>query len=171
MGNRNTNRYLDLGDGVTHLVLQDGTTYVIDTTDRPLIEGYTWRRSGKKYMYACTNVKKGNRLGTLKLHRILCQTTAERPFVDHESGDVLDNRRSNLRPCTRAENNANKGRYKNNKTTVKGVFFHKSRQKFEAWVGVGGKQLYVGCYTDPSDAEQDIRAFRERQHGEFARHA
>jgi hypothetical protein len=44
---------------------------------------------------------------TFYIHRLLCKTTEEKPFVDHVNGDSFDNTDGNLRAVTRAENTFN----------------------------------------------------------------
>lgn len=170
---RSTNRYDDVGDGVTHLILKCGAVYKIDSSDRALVESFTWHKNDERYGYAKTNVRieGSKKYRRVSLHSMLCPTTADRPLVDHESGDVFDNRRANLRPCSRSQNNMNKKCYRNSKTAVKGVFFRSDKGRFEATIGYGRKQHYVGSFSNLDDAAVAIRSFRERAHGEFARHA
>ena len=51
--------------------------------------------------------------------------------VDHINGNGLDNRRSNLRLATRAQGQANRGRFKSNKSGYKGVHFDKQLGKWK----------------------------------------
>lgn len=169
---RTTNRYEDIGDGITHVILKCGTIYKIDTADRAIVEQFTWHKNDERYGYATTNVPAGSgKYVRVRLHRLLCSVTPDRPFVDHVNGDVFDNRRMNLRPCTRAENNMNKKRYRNNKTETKGVFLRARSGKFEATVGVNGKQHYIGSFHRAEDAAAAVRQARSLMHGQFARHA
>ena len=51
--------------------------------------------------------------------------------IDHINSDPLDNRRENLRLCSRSENNRNKTKRRNKKSSIyKGVFF-KSSYKYK----------------------------------------
>ncbi len=68
----------------------------------------------------------------LHLHRLVtnCPRGQE---VDHKNGDGLDNRRSNLRPCTHAQNIANKRKQRSGRAPAskfKGVKFCKFWKKW-----------------------------------------
>lgn len=80
--------------------------------------------------------------GTVRLHRLVVNAP-EGMVVDHLNGDKLDNRASNLRVCTQAENTRNR------KGTV-GVCFDKSRQKWLA--SYRGK--FYGRYSTRQEAER-----------------
>jgi len=64
--------------------------------------------------------------------------------IDHIDGDQANNRLSNLREATRAQNGANRGLHKNSRSGVKGVYFSKGR-----WVAqAGGKGNRVVRYCN-----------------------
>jgi hypothetical protein len=89
--------------------------------------------------------------------------------VDHVNGNKRDNKKSNLRLATKAENQRNKGKYKSNTTGFKGVSFDKSSGKFEARFKVNGRQYFAGRYATAEEASVAVSHAREIAHGDFAR--
>ena len=87
--------------------------------------------------------------------------------IDHINGDRADNRLSNLRPATHAENGFNRGRNANNTSGFKGV--HRNGEKFSVVVCRAGKHYYFGVFDVAEDAHAAYcEAFRQ-VHGEFGR--
>jgi hypothetical protein len=121
------------------------------------------------HAYAST----GNR-PAIPMHRMLLDAP-KGFFVDHINGDGLDNRRENLRLCTRSENAQNQKTQHRPKTSkYKGV----NKLKYGGWlVRIGlhenGKRVRksIGCF--PKDKEiEAAKAYDEaavRYFGEFAR--
>lgn len=86
-----------------------------------------------------------------RLHRVIMDPP-EGMVVDHINGNTLDNKRNNLRICTIATNNRNRGGSnrrivlsKNNKSGVMGVNFHKARNKWRAFKSFKGKTYNCWC--------------------------
>ena len=72
--------------------------------------------------------------------------------VDHINGVRSDNSWSNLREATSPENKKNtKLRYDNNSGHT-GVWWDKSRGKWVAKIGVDGKQVHLGRFTNKTEA-------------------
>jgi hypothetical protein len=86
-------------------------------------------------------------------------------MIDHIDGDPTNNRIENLRECTKSENLRNRGKPKNNTSGVKGVSWSKAAEKWEARCG-----KYLGIYDTIEEAAKVVQEYRERNHGEFARH-
>lgn len=102
-------------------------------------------------------------------HRIaIAMTSGAWPSdqVDHLNGVRDDNRFCNLEVVSRAENLKNKARYKNNKSGVVGVHWHKQHQKWCAEISVDGKKRFIGLFEDLSRAIMARRAAE----GEFGFH-
>ncbi len=89
-------------------------------------------------------------------------------LVDHINGDGLDNRRVNIRLCTKADNQRNQRRNSKNTTGYKGVSFDKARGKYSASIGVHGEQISLGRFSTAEEASQAYEDAVRRYHGEFA---
>jgi hypothetical protein len=88
--------------------------------------------------------------------------------VDHINCDATDNRRSNLRICTREENNRNTRKRLASKNPFKGVNQYKSGS-YSSKVTVGGVVHNLGTFATPELARDAYAAGVVRLHGEFAR--
>jgi hypothetical protein len=89
--------------------------------------------------------------------------------VDHIDGDGLNNRRSNLRFATTAQNSANRGKQKNNTSGFKGVRWHKRDKRWRAVIGINGKTKQIGSFKTPEAAYDAYCAAARELHGVFAR--
>jgi len=72
--------------------------------------------------------------------------------IDHINGVRSDNRISNLRDATTAENRQNHAIRRDNTSTVPGVDWHKSVQKWRVRIRVPGKRITVGFFKNLEDA-------------------
>ena len=88
--------------------------------------------------------------------------------VDHVNGDGLDNRRSNLRLCTHAQNVCGV-RQVTNKTGLVGVSLAKTTGKFLAYIHKDRKSRYLGTFPTAQLAAQAYNAAALQLFGEFAR--
>ena len=86
--------------------------------------------SGRRY--------RAHRLVWLYVYGIMPDTE-----IDHINGIKNDNRLSNLRLATRAQNETNKGKQRNNKSGYKGVSWDKENNKWTALITINRKQKYL----------------------------
>ncbi len=105
-----------------------------------------------------------NRL--ILMHRFIAGTTGD---VDHRDGDGLNNRRTNLRPCTDIQNGGNQKIAKNNTSGFKGVSWHKPTGKWIAHVYINRKQVHLGLFADKIDAARAYNLAAVEHFGDFAR--
>jgi hypothetical protein len=72
--------------------------------------------------------------------------------LDHINRDKTDNRISNLRIATPAENQRNIGVRKSNTSGVVGVYWFARTGKWMAAVFLGGKNIHLGYFENKDDA-------------------
>lgn len=72
--------------------------------------------------------------------------------IDHINGIRSDNRIINLRKCTQDKNCKNAARRSDNTSGFTGVYFLKSINKWAAKIVSEGKQIHVGCFDTPEQA-------------------
>ena len=91
-------------------------------------------------------------------------------IIDHIDGNKANNRIENLRAVTHLENTLNSKKPSTNRSGIKGVCWHKLKNKWMASCALGGKIYHVGYFDDIQEAAQTVHKFRENLHGSFANH-
>ncbi len=92
-----------------------------------------------------------------KAHRLAwLYMTGEWPVeeIDHEDRCRSNNVWYNLRPATKSQNQANRGRNVNNKSGFKGVHFHRLTGKWAAALTCGGARMHLGLFNTPEEAHE-----------------
>jgi hypothetical protein len=89
-------------------------------------------------------------------------------LIDHQNGDKADNRWTNLREATQAQNGQNRGANKSNTTGFKGVTYWPARRKYMAQIMANGVQQTLGYFDTPNEAHVAYCAAAQRLHGQFA---
>lgn len=89
--------------------------------------------------------------------------------VDHISRDVLDNRRSNLRVCTQAENTRNKAIQSNNTSEIPSVRWQKDAKKWRVRIKYLGTKIHIGYFNDKEEAGYVRDQVVLQLHGDYAR--
>jgi len=114
--------------------------------------------------------------GKYQAHRIIWKmVTGEEPDqIDHISGIRADNRFSNLRAVSCAENKRNLGIDKRNKSGCTGVLWHKAAGKWWASIQKDGQRHNLGLYENLENAVRARKAAERRlgfhpNHGRIAR--
>ena len=90
--------------------------------------------------------------------------------IDHIDGNGLNNRLSNLREVSDAENKKNLPMRSDNKSGVTGVSWHRKANKWISQIQVKGENNYLGIFTNLEDAlkarsEAEIKLDFHRNHG------
>lgn len=152
----------------TYLPLFNGGFAKIDTVDLIRLAPFSWRRIRKgKVEYAIR--WSGRKPLRVLMHREILGAQVGDRETDHINGDGLDNRRSNLRPATTAQNQMNRSHYGKNR--FKGVSKVK-RNRSKPWqvrVVVDGKHTHIGMFATEEEAARAYNAAARKHYGEFAR--
>lgn len=151
--------------------LTQGQFALVDDEDFERINQYKWYAlwaPGIRSYYARHKLPDSNgKREVLLMHRVVMNA---RPgeWVDHANHDTLDNRKSNLRIVSRAENQRNRGLPKQSTTGYKGVTLRERVSRWEASIKKSGRTHYLGHYTNPEDAARAYDAKATELFGEFA---
>lgn len=156
---------------VAYVPLTKGYTAIIDAEDVPLVADYNWfaqvERRADGNIARVYAVRHAMRRAVL-LHRFLAQTP-DGLETDHIDGNGLNNRRSNLRQATQAQNRQNARTRVDNAAGIKGVCWHGHSRKWLAQIRVDGKQRHLGIFKCRTAAAFAYAKASRKLHGEFGR--
>lgn len=144
------------------ITLTRGMFAIVDDADFDTLQKYNWQMH--KHGYATR--KKG--LGHISMHREIMNPPSGFD-VDHINGNKLDNRRANLRICSRHENTFNQGLRSNNNSGYKGVSWRKQERKWIAQIQANGKRKTIGYFDSAIEAARAYDNAAIEAYGEYAR--
>lgn len=139
---------------------------IIDDRDFKWINSYRWNidKDGYAIRFECT---KNTQRRILMSREIMKCPVGE--YIDHINGNKLDNRRHNLRICSRTENNQNIGKRRHNTTGFKSVYLDKRNSKFEAYIGISKKHVHLDYFRTARDAAKRYDMAAIKNYGAFAK--
>mgnify|MGYP003571264070 CR=1 FL=1 len=169
IANKKYNKYdlisKEYGIGYT----SSGKEFWFDKEDYDLIKDYCWYLTSGDHLRAVQlyENKQGNKKETVALHELIMQHhgMTEKDVTDHIDGNPLDNRKSNLRRATHAENAWNSKKPKTNTSGYKGVRALKNgvNKKWSAYIG----KKFIGNYENKEDAAKAYEKAAKERYGEF----
>lgn len=157
------NRYDLTGEYGIGYCTNTGAEFYFDLSDYDLIKDYCWSERVTASGYHRVTAYISNEKRYRPLHHLIFE-----PGADHIDRNPMNNRRSNLRRATQAENSCNAGVYKNNTSGVTGVSWSKKTQKWRVYITKDGKTYRFGSFKSFDDAVK-MRLQKEKElFGEFA---
>lgn len=104
------------------------------------------------------------------IHRVIMKVTSRHKLVDHKNGNGLDNRKENLRFCTRSQNAMNmRGNVDRKHKLPKGVY--KRGDNYISKLMVNGREVWLGTFSTIEAASEAYAKGAAKYFGEFARAA
>ncbi len=149
-------------------------TVQYDAEDAHKVEPYKWSiMEGHATYYAKRNLPRrsdGSRPSPLLMHREITECP-KGMVIDHKNENGLDNRRENLRPCTRSENMMNRGKTRFNSTGYKGVYKpgDSKLNPYSAKIQKNKKVYCLGRYKTPEEAARAYDKKAKELDGEHAK--
>jgi len=151
-----------------YVALVDAEDYEWLTRDYKWCVCFSRRKNTEPSPRAYSRIRGSGRACSSKLilmHRLI--TNAPRGLdVDHIDHNGLNNRRNNLRICSRSENNWNQSL--DEQTKSKGVYWDWQRGKWRAYISQFNKRYELGRFEDKTDALRAYDLAAIRLFGEFS---
>jgi hypothetical protein len=130
----------------------------------------TWKWFLNNMGYAIRNQAWPRKSYMIRMHRqVLGILHDSNMHCDHINGNKLDNRRKNLRICTRSENLGNSKKHENSTSQFKGVSWSNRYGKWEAHINKDKKSFYLGRFLNEQTAAMAYNKAAKKKFGEFAR--
>lgn len=157
--------------GAVAIPLTQGLWTWIDAADADRVSERKWQAhwcSARRMYRAISSAYADGRKVTVWLSRLILNAPPGM-VADHIGGSetTLDNRRSNLRLATYAENNRNRGLGRDNTSGFRGVSYRDPY--WRAVIYLDGRQRNLGYFRHPIAAARAFDAAVAKYHGEFGR--
>lgn len=134
---------------------------LVDDEDYEDVMRRKWCLDGNGYVCASFRIDGVKRMD--RLHRYLLGLRPGNALEgDHKNRNRLDNRRSNLRIVTRAQQLQNRSGSLSSRSRFRGVGWHLQKKKWRAYVNVDGRQKHLGYFDLEIDAARAAKSARER---------
>lgn len=147
------------------ILLTQDKVALVDDEDFEYLSQFMWNFSGK---YACRNMRVGEERKTVFMHNVILITPIGL-FIDHKNQDKLDNRRQNLRICTRSQNQANKkSPYTESSSKYRGVSWQARYSKWLAQIKCNRESICIGFFSGEKEAAFAYNNKAQELFGEFA---
>ena len=143
------------------ITLTQGKETIVDDDMLEYLSQWKWHYNDG---YVCRNIATENGQKKIRLHAFIMGTPCGMD-TDHADGNKLDNRKCNLRICTRSENRKNSKMRKECASGYKGV--HKVHNRWSAYIMIN-KNTCLGSFRTPEDAAHAYDEAARQYFGEFA---
>ncbi len=154
-----------IGDSMKQIKLTQGQVTLVDDEDYKRLISRKWHATKLSYdgfAAVCTQQNK-----TTIMHRVITNAPKGKD-VDHINHNTLDNRKTNLRVCTRSQNLRNRLKVRGI-SRYKGVtFFPKRNKKWCARIRYNSKMNHLGYYTTEKEAAIAYNKAAIEVFGDFA---
>lgn len=151
------------------ILLSRGMFALVDDEDFYEINGLRWCAHRNHGLWnACHEIRvsRGFRFN-LYMHRVVLNAPMDME-VDHINHDGLDNRKCNLRLCTRSQNCSNARLLSRSTSGYKGVTWKKANKAWCAQICHKLQKIHIGLFDDAKEAARAYDVTALNLYGDFA---
>ncbi len=142
---------------------------IVDDEDFEFLSQFNWHAAfNGRAWYAKRTAGTRKQRTRIAMHREILNVP-QTLYVDHINGNTLDNRRCNLRVCSKSENGRNRGAQANNTSGYKGVHWNKEKKRWMSFIHVDGKFKHLGYFDTPEEAAHAYDDKARELHGKFSK--
>jgi hypothetical protein len=169
---------ISIEDGVARIATKRGDI-LMDASDVVVLDGRSLHLKKRRRGQECWDARLESYSKPRK--RVYLSRAIMQPLpgleVDHVNHNTLDNRRCNLRVCTRSENRRNGRKQSQTKWRFKGIFYHGhgtysgergGKGRWRAYTRVSGKRIWLGYYQTDIEAAMAYNRYVAAEFGKFA---
>lgn len=144
--------------------LTQGKFAIVDDDDYEQLSRWKWYALKRRETFYA--VRKYKRKTMIFMHRQILQLTkGDSKETDHRNHCGLDNRKQNIRICSKSQNHQNQRPRKLGMSKYKGVVWHK--KKWQVQIGHRGKEIYLGRFDNEIEAAKAYDHKAKELFGEF----
>jgi hypothetical protein len=163
-------RRLRYGHPFRRIKLTQNKYTIVDPEDYERLSKHKWyavKQGRSFYARRCVSIGGGKQKG-INMHREVMKVAGGK-FCDHINHNGLDNRNTNLRPASRAENSWNKRKQRSKHSSkYKGVSRPRNEKRWTARIQANGRKIFIGCFEDEAEAAKAYDEAARKYHGQFA---
>ena len=151
--------------------LTQGKVALVDDEDFERINKLKWHATWSNFTHSfyakhCDRID--GKTVNIKMHRYILNAQ-DGIVVDHINHNTLDNRRINLRTCTKAQNGRNRQVSKNKKLPYKNIYQRNNSFRVDISTSETGEFIrYIATFRSLEEAIQDRNKKLKELHKDFA---
>jgi len=150
-----------------YINLPNNKKVIVDNEDYKYLNSFNWNFNSRYVVRNkhnnCYGKCKGKRCYKIFIHKLIMNCPKGKQ-VDHINHNTLDNRKINLRICTRKQNSHNSLVHKDTLSRYKGVYWNNINKK---WI-VTIKKKYFGSFINKEKAAQIYNKNIVNYYGDFS---